>query len=124
MATRAIVRVTPAAERKDVTLRLTPTFGLPNCDTDASRVEQILVNLLGNAIKYAPAKSTVRVTITSDAGRVASTLRSGDPGDPDRARRLIGSVTIHSVPLCGELNFETLEASGGCMRAATPPEPA
>jgi signal transduction histidine kinase len=82
MATRAIVRVTPAAERKDVTLRLTPTFGLPNCDTDASRVEQILVNLLGNAIKYAPAKSTVRVTITSDAGRVAYRVEDDGPGVP------------------------------------------
>jgi signal transduction histidine kinase len=82
MATRAIVRVTPAAERKGVTLRLTPTFGLPNCDTDASRVEQILVNLLGNAIKYAPAKSMVRVTITSDAGRVAYRVEDDGPGVP------------------------------------------
>src|SRR5438094_2469682 len=65
MANRAIRRVTPAAAAKQVTLRLEPGPGLPTCETDASRVEQILVNLLGNAIKYAPERSTVRVSITA-----------------------------------------------------------
>jgi hypothetical protein len=30
---------------------------------------------------------------------------------------MVGSVTIHSVPLCGESNFETLDAAGNCLRA-------
>ncbi|WP_437964254.1 hypothetical protein WMF04_31640 [Sorangium sp. So ce260] len=58
-----------------------------------------------------------KVVLLSDAGRVASSLRSSEPGDPERARRLVGSVAIHSVPLCGEDNFETLEAAGSCFRA-------
>ncbi|WP_437332132.1 hypothetical protein [Sorangium sp. So ce394] len=58
-----------------------------------------------------------KVVLLSDAGRVASSLRSNEPGDPERARRLVGSVAIHSVPLCGEDNFETLEAAGSCFRA-------
>ena len=51
-----------------MTLELETPGGLPGCETDASRLEQILVNLLGNAITHAPAGSTVRVAI---AGRGA-----------------------------------------------------
>ena len=54
MARRALARVTPAAEGKRVLLQLDVAPDLPSCDTDASRVEQILVNLLGNAINHAP----------------------------------------------------------------------
>jgi signal transduction histidine kinase len=82
VATRATVRVTPAAERKGVHLEVAPNEDLPNCATDASRVEQILVNLLGNAIKYAPAKSTVRIEITASEGRVAYRVEDEGPGVP------------------------------------------
>ncbi|MFO0589978.1 MAG: hypothetical protein U0441_20720 [Polyangiaceae bacterium] len=64
-----------------------------------------------------PMSGNGKVVLLSDAGRVAATLRSMDNSEPERARRLIGSVTIHSVPLCGETNFQTLDAAGGCMRA-------
>ncbi|MGK3987295.1 hypothetical protein WME99_29910 [Sorangium sp. So ce136] len=69
------------------------------------------------AVHSDPLSPQGKVVLLSDAGRVASSLRSTDPGDPERARRLVGSVAIHSVPLCGEDNFETLEAAGSCFRA-------
>jgi hypothetical protein len=58
-----------------------------------------------------------KVVLLSDAVRVATTLRAGEAGDPDRARRVVGSATIHTVPLCGEDNFETLDQAGSCLRA-------
>jgi hypothetical protein len=64
-----------------------------------------------------PLSADGKVVLLSDAGRVASSLRSNEPTEPERARRLVGSVTIHSVPLCGEFNFETLDAAGNCLRA-------
>lgn len=64
-----------------------------------------------------PLSADSKVVLLSDAGRVASSLRSSEPTEPERARRLVGSVTIHSVPLCGESNFETLDAAGNCLRA-------
>ncbi|HEY0969643.1 MAG TPA: GAF domain-containing sensor histidine kinase [Gemmatimonadales bacterium] len=83
MATHAMVRVTPAAELKDVALRLVASPELPNCATDASRVEQILVNLLGNAIKYAPRGSVVQVGITSRAKCVVYRVEDDGPGVPE-----------------------------------------
>lgn len=69
------------------------------------------------AVYSDPLSADGKVVLISDATRVAATLRSPDVGEPERARRLIGSVTIHSVPLCGETNFETLDAAGSCLRA-------
>ncbi|MGH7514467.1 MAG: ATP-binding protein [Gemmatimonadales bacterium] len=82
IAKRAIAHVTPAANLKQVTLQLATDPDLPNCETDASRVEQILVNLLGNAIKYAPERSTVRVNITSRERRIVYEIEDEGPGVP------------------------------------------
>ena len=64
-----------------------------------------------------PLSGNGKVVLLSDAGRVASSLRSNDGGEEERARRIIGSVVIHSVPLCGSSNFETVESVGSCIRA-------
>jgi signal transduction histidine kinase len=82
LANRAMGLVTPAANLKQVTLELRPSSGLPNCETDANRVEQILVNLLGNAIKYAPERSTVQLSVASREGRVVYQVEDEGPGVP------------------------------------------
>lgn len=69
------------------------------------------------AVYSDPLNTNGKVVLVSDAARVAASLRSGGEANPDSARRLIGSATIHSVPLCGESNFETLDAAGSCLRA-------
>ncbi|HEU4474190.1 MAG TPA: ATP-binding protein, partial [Gemmatimonadales bacterium] len=56
--------------------------GLPTCETDASRVEQILVNLLGNAIQHTPKDSTVRVELAVRNGSITYTVRDEGPGIP------------------------------------------
>lgn len=89
MASRAMGRVTPAANLKQVTLRLEPGPDLPSCETDASRVEQILVNLLGNAIKYAPERSDVRVSVTARERRIVYQVEDEGPGvPPSEAERI------------------------------------
>jgi hypothetical protein len=55
------------------------------------------------------------VVLLSDAPRL-SRIDNPDSLAPEQAQRLIGSVTIHSAPLCGESNFETVEAAGSCLR--------
>ncbi|MEZ4311460.1 MAG: hypothetical protein R3F14_25775 [Polyangiaceae bacterium] len=69
------------------------------------------------AVYSDPLSPEGKVVLLSDATRVASTLRAGDMIETERARRLVGAVTIHSVPLCGATNFETLDSAGSCLRA-------
>jgi signal transduction histidine kinase len=47
IARRAMGRVTPAAEARGITIQIYPAATLPVIETDVNRVEQILVNLLG-----------------------------------------------------------------------------
>jgi signal transduction histidine kinase len=82
MAHHAVRRVTPAAQLKQVAVHLKPRPPLPNCETDASRVEQILVNLLTNAIKHAPEGSSVKLTIAAVKARVEYRVEDEGPGVP------------------------------------------
>ncbi|HKT60225.1 MAG TPA: GAF domain-containing sensor histidine kinase [Gemmatimonadales bacterium] len=83
VARRAIVRVTPAAEARQIRLELTAPPRLPTCETDASRLEQILVNLLGNAITHAPAESVIRLAIAGRETRVEFVVEDQGPGVPE-----------------------------------------
>jgi signal transduction histidine kinase len=82
VAKRAVSRLTPAAGARQVSLRLEVKPDLPACETDSSRVEQILVNLLGNAIQHTPERSTVRLVVTSDDTMVLFTVSDEGPGIP------------------------------------------
>jgi signal transduction histidine kinase len=80
MARRALARMTPAAEAKRILLQLDIAPKLPSCETDSSRVEQILINLVGNAIAHAPEGSTVRLEVTAQGAVVIYTLRDEGSG--------------------------------------------
>jgi signal transduction histidine kinase len=82
IARHAVGRVTPAATLKQVALNLIPKPALPNCETDANRVEQILVNLLSNAIKHAPERSSVTLSIAAVNERVVFRVEDDGPGVP------------------------------------------
>ena len=82
VARRAIGRVTPAAEARGIGIEVQAGAGLPTCETDASRVEQILVNLLGNAIQHTPDASTVRVEVAAGERVITYTIRDEGPGIP------------------------------------------
>jgi signal transduction histidine kinase len=82
VAKRAIGRMTPAAQARRVALVLEMAPSLPACETDVSRVEQILVNLLGNAIQHTPEGTSVRLDVSSRDGFVVFTVRDQGPGVP------------------------------------------
>ena len=139
MANRAMGLVTPAANLKQITLKLVPSRGLPNCETDANRVEQILVNLLGNAIKYAPEQSTVQLSVTSRERRVIYQVEDEGPGVPPGDVERIFDIYVTKVgeesrglglglPLSrrlaqllgGELHAIARPGKGGCFVLEVP----
>ena len=78
----AVSRVTPAAEAKRVTLETGLDSSSVACHTDPHRVEQILMNLLGNAIRHTPEGSTVRITISTVEEKVMVKIADEGPGVP------------------------------------------
>jgi signal transduction histidine kinase len=76
----AIQRVTPAAQERGVEFRLQIPREGPLSRTDAHRVEQILVNLLQNAIRHSPRNSTVTTSLASEAESVVFKVQDQGPG--------------------------------------------
>ncbi|HEY7636283.1 MAG TPA: GAF domain-containing sensor histidine kinase [Gemmatimonadales bacterium] len=94
IARRAVGRVTPAAEAKRVTVSLDMAPDLPSCDTDASRVEQILVNLLGNAITHTPDGKGVRLHIKTGQGVVTFLVEDDGSGIPEGETERIFDIYV------------------------------
>ena len=94
MAQRAVNRVTPQAEAKRVALELVPPKEALNVSTDAHRVEQILLNLLGNAIKHSPDAGAVVLTVISSDDRVVFTIDDDGPGIPPENRAAIFDIYV------------------------------
>jgi signal transduction histidine kinase len=128
IARRAIGRVTPAADLKQVDLQLEPGPNLPNCATDASRVEQILINLLGNAIQYAPDRSIVRLSVAARGAAIEYRIADEGPGVPagDVERVFDLYVTkagdeAHGIGLGLPLSRRLARLLGGELRAVAVP---
>ena len=80
---RATGRVTPEAEKKRVTLAITATPRAAVARTDANRLEQILTNLLTNAIRHTPEGSTVTITVQIEDQIVVFEVTDQGPGGPE-----------------------------------------
>jgi len=98
-------RLRPQAERAGLTLSLAIPWGLPPVLADAERVQQVVTNLVHNAIKFTPAGGEVAVAATAQQGEVVISVRDTGVGIPaadlpriferfykaDRARRRGGT---------------------------------
>lgn len=64
------------AREKGLSLELSETGGVPSVNSDASRVHQIVANLVSNAVKYTPANGHVQTAV-----RTRSNGEAPGPGD-------------------------------------------
>lgn len=89
-ATRAAGILGVRAQNRETVLVVEGVRGAAIATAEFRRVLQILINLIGNAIAYAPAASTVTITaLASGAGRVAVTVADEGPGvSPEQAARI------------------------------------
>ena len=93
-AQRALSRSTPAAEKKRVVLAMDAPPRNTVARTDSNRLEQILLNLLANAIRHTPDGSTVRTIVTLEEGTVAFEVIDEGPGVPEEELERIFDIYL------------------------------
>ena len=83
---RACAAVRLAAEAKQVTLAVDCPEGLVHPTTDQVRVQQILTNLLSNAVRHTPEGSIVTTAVRTTSGYIDFRVSDRGPGVPDAVR--------------------------------------
>ena len=78
----AVATVRPAAEAKGIPLRLTLARGLPAHFIDPERIQQVVWNLLANAIKFSPQNTPVEVDLRGDGEQTVIEVIDHGPGIP------------------------------------------
>jgi two-component system phosphate regulon sensor histidine kinase PhoR len=77
---RAVARLDAQAARSELTVTVDVPEDLPQPYGDEHRLEQVLVNLLHNAIKFTPAGGRIRVSVTCADGAVKVSVQDTGVG--------------------------------------------
>jgi signal transduction histidine kinase len=86
---RAITTSEPAAAAKGIRLKTSLDGAPATLHTDPVRLEQILVNLLSNAIRHSPERASVEVSVDATEGKVVFSVIDHGPGVPVELRQRI-----------------------------------
>jgi signal transduction histidine kinase len=82
---RFVARFSPQAGEADVNLDLALEESVLTRSLDPQRIEQILNNLLSNAIRYTPEGGTIYIRLFREGDDVLITVRDTGPGIPEDA---------------------------------------
>jgi PAS domain S-box-containing protein len=123
----AIDVVAPAAAAKDITIRTSLSVGLPSMRGDPDRVQQIIWNILSNAVKFTPVGGMVHIRVEHTAGAIVISVEDTGEGIPaeflpfvfDRFRQASSSASrTHSgLGLGLALVRQLVEMQGGEVTA-------
>ena len=87
LARRCAEAAADTAERRGHTLVVRPASGPVVVEADAVRLEQVLSNLLSNAMKYSPDGGTVTLTVGTEGGWAVVRLSDAGVGMPPEVMR-------------------------------------
>ncbi|MDY0041339.1 MAG: HAMP domain-containing sensor histidine kinase [Desulforhabdus sp.] len=87
----SIHRLSPAAEAKNVKISSLASADIPSVMGDPEHLQQVLLNLLGNAIKFSPRGSEVLIKVEPNAQHddVRFSISDNGPGIPEEERMLV-----------------------------------
>ena len=86
LATRHVAVNRPIAARKNITIDLDIEPNLPAIEADPHKIEQVLENLISNAIKFSSPQTVVKVTLGRDGPRLKIAVADQGPGIPEAER--------------------------------------
>lgn len=117
------------AEEAGVKLEVDVADDLPLVDLDPLRIRQVLVNLIANALHYAPAGSAIRLTGKREGGTVIVSVADEGKGiapelRPHLFERFAKSDDSRGSGLGLVIARRVVEAHGGTIRAELGTEPA
>jgi two-component system phosphate regulon sensor histidine kinase PhoR len=124
---KAVGTLKSQADRKDICIVLQIPDPLPLVAGDPELVEQVLLNLIGNAIKYSPARSKVGIEVDAGDKDVGVTVIDNGYGIPKEALPRIFDKFYRVAEMEGEggsegsglglaLVKEIVEKHGGAVR--------
>ncbi len=82
---QTLERMQPLALRKSIVLESMISAELPNAEIDPVRVEQVLTNLLHNAIKFTPENGTIRLKAKQQDDMLEISVIDSGAGIPEHA---------------------------------------
>jgi signal transduction histidine kinase len=80
LAERTLADFQAAAASKQISLQTSSAPDLPLVAVDPQRIEQVLVNLLSNALRHTPVGGRIEVDVGVENGRVRLTISDTGPG--------------------------------------------
>ncbi len=86
LAERVVERFQPQARSQQIGLDIAaPANPIPSLPADPVRLEQVLTNLLTNALRYTPPGGRIELALSSSDGAVHLTIHDSGPGIPEQA---------------------------------------
>ncbi|MBI2816260.1 MAG: hypothetical protein HYX72_04920 [Acidobacteria bacterium] len=86
---RCVRAVSSLATAHKVTIRVESSDRIPEALADRDRIEQVITNLLSNALKYSPSESCIRVRVQAPAESIVVSVIDQGPGiPPDKLNRV------------------------------------
>jgi signal transduction histidine kinase len=83
---RVVEHFQPQAGSQQVRLEVTsPDNPIPSLSVDPIRLEQVLTNLLSNAMRYTPPGGHIELSLTANSNTVQLSIHDSGPGIPEQA---------------------------------------
>jgi two-component system cell cycle sensor histidine kinase PleC len=127
-AHRALAGFTPAAEEKHLVITVDSPPEIPVFRTDPVRLQQILVNLLSNAVRHSPEGGRIAVAVRPNGSAIEFRVRDDGAGVPadvvDRIFEPFERFDPHSGVGTGlglPVSRRLAEVLGGCLSVQSAP---
>jgi K+-sensing histidine kinase KdpD len=82
LTSRAVDTLRPLSDRKEQMVQLHWPEALSQAHVDRRRIEQVLINILSNAIKFTPKQGQIDVSISETGDRLCICVADSGPGIP------------------------------------------